>query len=350
MRNPSTRPAPRHGRRSRRAAGFALVIVLWVLAGLTVVAVSVASSARSSAESVKLLRDRVRAEAAFLSSSSRVVVLASTGFAGRTYFESDRGRLFVDGRLLKVDADETVVVQDTRGLLSLNRGADQRLRTLLSRCGASETDAPKLTDTLADYIDSDSLKRVNGAEGFEYRGAQLPEPRNAPLLSREELWRIVGWPAIRPAWNAAGCDDFVSVRGDSFFNRNTAPFEVLVSDGLTEATAAALVESRRDGLPSVAIQTSGDDTSNPFNFAGGGFAGGTLRIQHAIASVEWNLEYELELTPIRNGGPWRLHEMRSPTRARRTVPASTSLPPVNYRLPESDRTLNDAASRLPFSN
>ena len=118
----------------------------------------------------------------------------------------------------------------------------------------------------------------------------------------------------------------------------------------TEATAAALVEARRDGLPSVAIQTTGDDPSNPFNFSGGGFTGGTLRIQHAITSVEWNLEYELELTPMRNGGPWRLHEMRSPTRAKRTVPASTALPPVNYRLPESDRTLNDAASRLPFSN
>ena len=335
---------------TRPQRGFALVIVLWVLAGLTVVAVSVASSARTSAESVKLLRDRVRAESAFLSTSSRVTVLASTGLPGRTYFESERGRLFVDGRSIKVGPEETVSVQDARGLLNLNRGPPQRLQKLLQRCGASETEAPKLTDTLADYIDEDSLKRVNGAESFEYRGAQLAEPRNASLLSREELWRIVGWPAVRAAWQRAGCDDFVTVHGDSFFNRNTAPLDVLIADGLNEATAVSLVESRREGLPSVAIQTSGGDASNPFSFVGGGFTGGTLRIQHAIASVEWNLEYELELTPTRNGGPWRLHEMRSPTRAKRTVPASTALPPVNYRLPERDRTLNDAASRLPFSN
>ena len=58
----------RHARR-----GFALVLVLWVLAGLTVVAVAVASSLRTSAESVKLLRDRVRAEAAIVAAKAQQV-------------------------------------------------------------------------------------------------------------------------------------------------------------------------------------------------------------------------------------------------------------------------------------
>jgi general secretion pathway protein K len=324
--------------------------VLWVLAGLTVVAVSVASSARASAESVKLLRDRVRAEAAFLSTASRIEVLASTGTAGRTYYEGDRGRLFVDGRSVAANPGEWVTVQDGRGLVNLNRPDPVRLRQLLQRCGVAEADAPKLVDTLADYVDEDSLKRVNGAEAFEYRGAGLAEPRNAQLLSREELWRVVGWPAIRSSWQQAGCDGHVTVRGDSFFNRNTAPLDVLMADGMSPETAKAFVASRRDGLPSIDIQTIGGDPSNPFNFAGGGFAGTTMRVQHVMASVEWTLEYELELTPLRNGGPWRLHEIRSPTRKANIQQAGSALPPVNYRLSDSDRTLNDAASRLPFSN
>lgn len=333
-----------------QAGGFALVIVLWVLAGLTVVAVSVATTASNNALSVKLLRDRASAERAFLSTSARVAVIAATGVSKRSYLDSERGRLFADGRMTQVSNHESVYIQDANGLLNFNRPDVPRLLATLRHCGAGESQAPALADAMADYVDTDSLKRLNGAEAFDYRGIGLQEPRNAPLLSREEMWRVAGFPALRASWRGAGCDALITVRGEGFFNRNTAPLELLVADGMTETTARALIDSRQDGLPSLEIQSRGNDPSNPFNLVAGGYVGNVLRIRHQMDSVEWSSEYELELTPSRNGGPWRILELRNPPRLVQAMKVGAFLPAVDFRIPERDRPNLNAPSRPPFAN
>jgi len=337
-------------RASRRNAGFALVIVLWVLAGLAVVAVAVAGSASNTARSVKLLRDRLVAERAFISTDARIAVLAATGAGQRNSIISSGGNLIVDGRMTRVGDHQWVQIQETRGLLNLNLPDAMRLPKLLRYCGASEAQAAALGDALADYIDADDLKRINGAEGFEYRAAGLPEPRNSPLLSREELWRVFGFAAIRDSWQAAGCDRLVTVHGDSALNRNTSPRELLLIDGISEAAALAMIDAREQGLPDIAIQTQGDDASNPYNFVSAGYVGKTLRIRHQMDSIQWIAEYELELTPQREGGPWRMHELRTPQKPPGVPKMGAVLPDIGVRLSERERTQLNAAPRLPFAN
>lgn len=337
-----------------RSAGFALVIVLWVLAGLIVVAVAVATSTRINAESVKLLRDRVRAEAAFLSASARIAVIASTGSALSNSYNGPRGRLYVDGRLTQVAPDVWARVQDLRGLLNLNDGATPRLQRLLRRCGAPEDSVASLADALGDYIDSDQLKRLNGAEGFDYRASgDLPEPRNARLLSREELWRVKGWPAIRDAWQASGCDRYVTVRGDGPSNINTAPLEVLLADGTDATIARGLLERRQNGpLAGVSGATVNPVPSGGLPFAAGGVAGQAMRIRLEAASLEWALEYEMALNPDRGGGPWRSFEVRYPQQvpSKASRSAASTLPAVDFLPADQDRSSNDAPPRLPFGN
>lgn len=337
----------RHARR-----GFALVIVLWVLAGLTVVAVAVASSLRTSAESVKLLRDRVRAEAAFLSTGARVLMLLSTARGSQITYESGHGTLFADGRPLQTGVtDEWVAVQDLRGLASLNRPAEQRLARLLQGCGADATNATRLVDALLDYLDSDSLKRLNGAEAFEYAGTDLPPPRNAALLSRAEVWRVKGWPELRKTWNGQHCDGLVTVQGDGLFNRNTASIQLLVADGMTPLAAAGLAQAREAGLTDLTLATQpGGEASNPFNFAGGGRVGPAVRLTQSAAWIEWAIEREFELSPSREGGPWRLHETRVVPRRTLDGPPTSSLPPSAFWDLERERALNNAATALPFGN
>ena len=332
------------------AHGFALVMVLWVLAGLTVVAVAVASSTRASSESVKLLRDRVRGEAQFLSTAARLQVMMATGVSDRSYIEGDRGRVYADGRSTRVGTDEWVSVQDTRGLVNLNARAQERLARLLPLCGAAETEVASLVDSLADYSDADNLKRLNGAEAFDYRSANLPEPRNAKLMDRDEIWRIKGWPALKPAWQAAGCNSLVTVHNDERFNPNTAPGILLQVNGMTPDAASALVEARRDGLPSLAVQRAGGDPNDPFSFLGGGIVGNTARISHQSSSVEWSSAYELELTPLREGGPWRMHDIRYPPRPATKPLTQAELPAPDFQLPQRDRAPRNAPSGLPFAN
>jgi hypothetical protein len=337
----------------RSARGFALVIVLWVLAGLTVVAVAVASSLRTSAESVKLLRDRVRAEAAFLSTASRLKLILATAGADRNAYDSARGVLWADGRPLWVDGpDEWVHVQDLRGVVHLNRPNEDRLGALLVACGAAPTTTSKLVDALQDYVDTDSLKRLNGAEAFDYAGTDLPPPRNAPLLSRDELWRIQFWPDIKTTWASSRCGDEVSVLGDGQFNRNTASLRALRADGMDEVAALAQINAREGGLTDETQQlVKGGDASSPFSLAGGGRVGPAARLTHAARWVEWSLELEVELTPTRDGGPWRLHEVRTvPKRALSETRNRMALPSATFWNPERETALNNAASSLPFGN
>ncbi len=327
-----------------------MVIILWVLAGLAVIATAVASTTSSSARSIKLLRDRVAAERAFMSTQARITILASTGSNERATIVSNTGTLLVDGRMTQVSEHEWVQLQDTRGLLNLNRPDAGRLPKLLQYCGASESQVGALADALADYIDDDDLKRINGAESFDYRAAGMPEPRNSPLLSREELWRVFGFAAIRDRWRAAGCDALVTVHGDVAINRNTSPKELLIFDGMSEVAANAAIDAREHGLPNTAIVTQGPDPSNPYSFVSTGFVGKTMRIRHQMDSIQWQAEYELELTPRREGGPWRIHELRTLPKTSRPLVAGAVLPPIGYALPERERQQLNAVPSLPFGN
>jgi type II secretory pathway component PulK len=340
-------------RQKRFQAAFALVIVLWVLAGLTVVAVAVASSLRTSAESVKLLRDRVRAEAAFLSTSSRLRLILATAGADNNAYNSARGLVLADNRPLFVNgADEWVHVQDLRGVVHLNRPNEDRLTGLLLACGVAPSATPRLVDSLQDYLDTDTLKRLNGAEAFDYAGTDLPPPRNAALLSRDELWRIKNWPEIKTLWQTTQCGSDVSVLGDGQFNRNTASLRALRADGMDEVAALAQVDSREGGLTDVTLQTiKGAEASSPFSLAGGGRVGPAARLTHAARWVEWSVELELELTPTRDGGPWRVHEIRTvPKRPLAATGTRSGLPEATTWNPERETALNNAASGLPFGN
>lgn len=335
----------------RRHRGFALIVVLWALAGLTVVAVAVASSLRVSAEGLKALRDRVRAEAAFLSAQSRVLAAVAPASAAANAYGGARGLVLADGRPLQVDAtDQWVRVQDLRGLVQLNRPSPQRLSRFLAGCGASQSTISSLVDSLLDYTDADALKRLNGAEAFEYASTDLPRPRDADLLSRDELWRIHGWAELRQPWSQRGCMADVTVHGDGLFNRNTATRRALLADGLNEVSASNLIAAREGGLTDLTLTTPPNDAPNPFGVsAGGGRVGPGVRLTHSAGWVEWGLEADVVLTPSRPGGPWRLLEVRIVDRPAAESSGSGQLPSATHWDPARDRELDDAASSLPFA-
>lgn len=332
-----------------RDPGFALVIVLWVLAGLTVVAVAVASSARVSNQSIRTLRDRVQAEAAFVSTAARVKVIASTGVAERLSISGPLGRLLTDGRYSRAGPGESVALQDVRGLLDLNRNQPKRLEALLRLCGATEEQIEPLVDSLADYVDADGEKRLNGAEAFQYRESSQVEPRNARLLTREELWRIKGWPELRPAWQKAGCDRYVTTHGDGRFNANTAPLPLLLASGMTPDAAAAQLEARKEGFDLLATQVAAGIPGDAFG-GGGGYVGSVLRVTHRLEASDTMMVYDLELTSTRAAGPWRVHEIRYRPRPSSPVEALAELPLPGAEPHRSEPALPNALFRPSSAN
>lgn len=232
-------------RRVRSERGFALAAILWLLAGLTILVASVGTSllavARTNHDTAERLRLLLAEQRAF----------ADVAFLTLTYKTLGAGVL-VGAKVLQLDGSTryalgdgaSVLLQDTLGLVALNSSGVDDLRRLLILCGAQAEQVDALSDALLDYTDADSLKRLNGAETFEYSAAGMAPPRNQPLQDVRELWQLFGWKALRSAWQAHGCDRWVSLAPNSQLNLWTAPATVLQSAGLSVDEAGVAIADR----------------------------------------------------------------------------------------------------------
>lgn len=228
-----------------RQQGFALAAILWLLAGLTILIASVSTSMLAVARTNHDTQERLR----LLLAQQRAV--ADVAYLVLTYKTLGAG-VQVGPRILQLDSSTryqmgegtSVLLQDMQGLVGLNSPGADDLRRLLALCGANPQQVDVMSDTLQDYIDADSLKRLNGAEAFEYSAAGLRAPRNQPLLDARELWQVFGWTQIKSEWVKRGCNDWVSLAPNSLLNLWTAPAAVLQAVGLSADQAAAAVADR----------------------------------------------------------------------------------------------------------
>lgn len=137
----------------------------------------------------------------------------------------------VDDRLYRLDGVDPALngagvrLQDLRGLLPLNAPVRAPLVVLLQQHGMSANRADAMVDVLEDYIDTDNLKRLNGAEKPEYEALGLPPPRNDYLVSVSELQAMPLWrddPAL-----LAKIQPYLSTLRDGRYNPAAAPLPVV---------------------------------------------------------------------------------------------------------------------------
>lgn len=242
--------------RHSQQRGFALASILWLLAGLSVlvsgVSVSLLGVAQTNADSAKQLEYKLTEQSALADVTylyaTHSTLGAGAGVGGRVLMLDASVKYKVQSKLagaaLAASPAAWVTLQDEQGLLGLNSPSVDYLAALLPRCGATAQQRSALTDALMDYTDADRLKRLNGAEDFEYAAAGLPPPPNRYLQHPSELWRVLGWKALRDRWEAVGCDDSVSLRNNSRLNLYTAPANVLVAAGLSPEQASLALADR----------------------------------------------------------------------------------------------------------
>ena len=225
--------------------GFALAAILWLLAGLTILVASVSTSLLAVSRTNRDAEDRLK----LLLAEQRA--LADITYLTGTYKTLGAG-VQVGSKILQIDSSTqytlgeggSVLLQDTLGLVALNSPGGDDVRRLAAVCGARSDHADALADALLDYTDADSLKRLSGAETFEYSAAGMQPPRNQPLAETKELWQVFGWKALQTDWQANGCDAYVSLAGNAQLNLWTAPSGVLQALGMTVAEAAAAIADR----------------------------------------------------------------------------------------------------------
>jgi general secretion pathway protein K len=172
-----------------RDQGFVLIIVIWLMAFFSLVAIAVTRSVQAH---IRQTANQVQSRNAELLADAGVT-LATLDLAK----PKSRPRRFpIDGSLVRCTLDDatlTISVQDAGGRISLNTGSDRLLQALLIGLGSTIETATRATDVIIDFRDSDDLKRLNGAEKPDYLAAgRTLGPKNEPFDTVEELHQVLG--------------------------------------------------------------------------------------------------------------------------------------------------------------
>ncbi|MFC5344004.1 hypothetical protein ACETK8_19330 [Brevundimonas staleyi] len=249
--------------------GFALPAVLAVTGVVTIVflvAITALSSLTAEAQSA---RSRIRFMERALTAEAAVTMMAATEpfsptgvevgglrrvseFLGMTpsFTTGVRsGDLRMDGRPYQasIDGVPTLIgVQDQAGLINVSTLDQAGLDRLATASGLSITRRRDLYPRLQDYVDSDDLRTLNGAEADDYDEGG---PANRRLLLGAEWLSVLG---VREAvdarrWRALR-DNVVADSTEATGNVNTAPPAALrIRFGLTETETQRAIAARDRG-------------------------------------------------------------------------------------------------------
>ena len=216
--------------------------------------------------------------------------------------------------------DAVVRFQDARGLINLNLGSYDDLFAVLGLFGIADDDRDPLIAKLQDYIDADSLTRLNGAEAREYADAGREPPANAPLRTPWEVRRILDWDKIDPiAREDSQWTLLTTTASVDGFNVNTAPRALLsIMPGIPEGGVDNVLRWRHEqpivtgyqfgqlaGLPipqgpsrflalpanSILITLSSPNMPLERRIA--------VRLTPGAADRPWAIDYDVEMPPAR---------------------------------------------------
>jgi general secretion pathway protein K len=188
-------------KRNPQQSGVVLIVVLWVMVGMSMLAVSFSASIRTEVNATRNVVDQK--ESYYLSRAGieyaiYKVIESQSAFAqlqrqreeglqslppaltGFVEFAMGRGKASVE------------IIEET-GKINVNLAPNYLLYNLLIGVGLDEQEADMITDSIEDWRDRDELHRLNGAESDYYQS--LPEPylaKNGPFDVPEELLLVRG--------------------------------------------------------------------------------------------------------------------------------------------------------------
>ncbi|MBF0317681.1 MAG: general secretion pathway protein GspK [Nitrospirae bacterium] len=232
--------------------GIALMMVLWVMAILIGLSLTLSYMARS--ESRVSLGSKEYVAAGFLAEGGINRAIVELWYR-RTKPPEDEARWQIDGNFRSVeiaDGAALVRVMPETAKVDLNLSNDIILKGLVNALGIDTDTQDVIVDSIRDWMDSDDLHRLHGAESDYYMSLKHPyKAKNAPFDTIDELLMVRG---ITPeifygAGDKKGLRDFVTVYNrtdNSKINVNAAQKEVLMAlPNLTEDIANVVIEHRK---------------------------------------------------------------------------------------------------------
>lgn len=232
--------------------GVILLLVIWLLALISVIVLSVAQEWRTE---VILTRNYLASRQASLLAEGGVYYAVgklveaqmaerqrrSPGFLSEPSPDLWKGdgvshELRLPGGVVSVRAT------DESGKVNINRATEEMLFSLLTTLGYEDQVARAAVDGIMDWRDRDSVRRPFGGESDYYLNLNPPYPaKDGPLDTVEELFWIRGLNA--PGFSRLR-ELFTVQRTGRGININAAPLEVLRALGLTPEQAQGVMQTR----------------------------------------------------------------------------------------------------------
>jgi len=233
----------------------------------------------------------------------------------------------LDGRAYKGAGNTFFSIQDEGGLIGVrDLGATRNhLANLVVTMGVEQENIAPMLDKLSDYIDSDDLTRLNGAEKDAYKENSKAGPRNWSLTTSQELKQVMSWDVAR----LENLSQLTSTSHSRNINFNFAPLDVLQAYPGFDTETAKKIISERDKRPFNSVtdlvarsgrQIIADDFGSSF-----------LPWKYQKISI-WSqdsrqlYEIHIQLTPTsRQGKPWILeYKLTLPRQNEPVIPDAQS--------------------------
>jgi general secretion pathway protein K len=249
--------------RYRLQNGFALIVVLNIVAILSGIAIVASQASREGAA----IAANFRSDAQQKSLAEGVMAVA----VDRLLAVEPGRRWLPDGRpyhIMLFNEEAVVSVQDESGKFSLNSVDEATLARAFANSGIETSKASSLAAAIADWCDADNERRLGGAERSDYLSAGITgSPANGRFRRNAELRGVLGvTDEVYRRMNGI----VTAYSLDSSVNFNVAPLAVLNAMFGPGSPEVAAVLARRSDL---ATGLSG----GPTNLAGLGRSDGLTR-------------------------------------------------------------------------
>jgi general secretion pathway protein K len=187
------------------------MLVLWIIALLTIIAVAMSSAQRTETALTANLLDAAR----FRAQADAAVAYAALQLMAPPVAELEEGAetWVPDGQPRSwtfAGAELEIVVLNEASLIDLNQAPRELLIGLLAAAEVPEEEQDAIADAILDWRDEDDLHLAAGAEDPDYAAAGLSYgAKDAPFESVEELRDVIGmsrdlYRALAPVLTVAG--------------------------------------------------------------------------------------------------------------------------------------------------
>jgi len=256
-------------------SGIALILVIWILAVLMAIVLSVSFMTKVESRSTIAFKEGIEekfiAEAGIERAAEEIMYRKiNLGVPVEEGKETNVWKTDGTPNAFPLENGTCLVrIIDESGKIDINKVPDIILKGLLTSLGVKDEDADIIVDSIEDWRDADDLTRLHGAETDYYMSLAVPyKAKNADFESIEELLLVRGMTPelLYGSGDKPGLQDFVTVYSENGkINVNAVPKEGLMAiPGMTPELASSIIDFRK----TAEIRTMTDFQ----NLVGGAFA------------------------------------------------------------------------------